>query len=76
MTSKLKRPAPCFFPSGVGGGVTGGLGIRELGGNTSLLLLAHRPEVGYYYQRLATSSYHVREYYHGMRLFSPQKHGE
>lgn len=35
MTSKLKRPAPCF-PSGE---VTGGLASRELSGYTFLLLL-------------------------------------
>lgn len=44
MTSKLKRPAPCFFPSGVeeGGRSDRTTGIRELGDYTSLLLLAHR----------------------------------
>lgn len=48
MTSKLKRPAPCFFPSGVeeGGRSDRTTGIRELGGYTSLLLLAHRLEGG------------------------------
>lgn len=45
MTSKLKRPAPCFFPSGVEEGGRRSdrtTGIRERGGYTSLLLLAHR----------------------------------
>lgn len=49
MTSKLKRPAPCFFPSGVEEGGWRSdrtTGIRELGGYTSLLLLAHRLEGG------------------------------
>lgn len=48
MTSKLKRPAPCFFPSGgeEGGRSDRTTGIRELGGYTSLLLLAHRLEGG------------------------------